>query len=97
MRGARDGDELVVGREEREKRAPDDSGRAKDRDLHMLALDASSRAMANTLARATTPARIARRSSHGVRILQGPTRIVRYGWFEGGGRPPLLVPATAAT
>jgi hypothetical protein len=42
VRGARDGDELVVSHEEREKCAPDDSGRAKDRDLHMPALDARS-------------------------------------------------------
>jgi hypothetical protein len=39
--GARDSDELVVGREEREKCAPDDPGRAEDRDLHALALAAS--------------------------------------------------------
>jgi hypothetical protein len=42
VRRARDGHELVVGHEEREKCAADDSGRAKDRDLHMPALEASS-------------------------------------------------------
>jgi hypothetical protein len=38
----REGDELVVGHKERETCAPDDTGRAKDRDLHMPALDAGS-------------------------------------------------------
>jgi hypothetical protein len=42
VRGARNGDELVVGHEEREERASDHSGRAEDRDLHALVLEASS-------------------------------------------------------
>ena len=41
VRGARDGDELVLGREQRHKRAADDSGRAEDRNLHVPALEAS--------------------------------------------------------
>jgi hypothetical protein len=42
VRRARDGDELVVRDEGREKCSPDDSGRAEDRDPHTLALEANS-------------------------------------------------------
>ena len=42
LRGARNGDKLVLGREQRHQRAADDSRRAEDRNPHVPTLEASS-------------------------------------------------------